>query len=96
MPTVDVPKLRAGTTRSTSPPSGATNRCAFDAVLARAIMRGMTKTENRAAAKAWHAEREAQRREIARAQAAKADLAELDRLRRYLIFHMKSRVTAVP
>jgi hypothetical protein len=36
----------------------------------------MIKAENRAAAKAWHAEREAQRREIARAEAANADLVE--------------------
>jgi hypothetical protein len=56
----------------------------------------MTKAENRAAAKAWHAGREAQRHEIARAEAAKADLAELDRLRRYLIFNMKSKADGRP
>jgi hypothetical protein len=56
----------------------------------------MTKAENKASAKAWHAEREAQRREIARAEAAKADLVELDRLRHYLIFNMKSKVNSRP
>jgi hypothetical protein len=56
----------------------------------------MTKAESRAAAKAWHAEREAARRAIARADAAEVDLAELDRLRRYLIFSMKSRVNGRP
>ncbi|MHC4043576.1 hypothetical protein [Bradyrhizobium sp. 23AC] len=45
----------------------------------------MTKAENRAAAKAWHEERMRQRREEARAADIAADLAELDRLRRYLI-----------
>jgi hypothetical protein len=56
----------------------------------------MTKAENRAAAKAYHLERAAQRRAIARAEAAKADLAELDRLRRYLIFNLKSSVDRRP
>jgi hypothetical protein len=51
----------------------------------------MTKAESRAAAKAWHAEREAARRAIARADAAKADLAELGRLRDYLIFKLQSQ-----
>jgi hypothetical protein len=41
----------------------------------------MTKAENRAAAKVWREYREQQRREAERA----ADIAELDRLRRYLI-----------
>ncbi|WP_234685298.1 hypothetical protein [Bradyrhizobium monzae] len=45
----------------------------------------MTKAENRAAAKAWHEYREQQRREAGRAADIAADLAELDRLRRYLI-----------
>ena len=49
----------------------------------------MTKAENRAAAKAWHEERERQRREAARADAVKADLTELGRLRHYLIFGRK-------
>jgi hypothetical protein len=52
----------------------------------------MTKAENRVAAKAWHAGREAERRAMARTDAAKADLAELDRLRRYLIFNLRSSV----
>lgn len=45
----------------------------------------MTKAENRAAAKAWHEERERQRRELARTEAVKAELVELDRLRCYLM-----------
>lgn len=49
----------------------------------------MTKTENRAAAKAWHEERRRQHAEEARAEAVKAELAEMDRFRRYL---MQSRV----
>jgi hypothetical protein len=52
-------------------------------------MEGMTKAENRAAAKAWHEERMRQRDEEARAQAVAADLAELRRLRHYLIFGRK-------
>lgn len=56
----------------------------------------MTKAENRAAAKAYHLEREAERRVIARAEAAKADLAELGRLRHYLIFGLKSSVDRRP
>ena len=56
----------------------------------------MTKTENRAAAKAWHAEREAERRAVARAEAAKAALAELARLRNYLICKLQSRVERRP
>jgi hypothetical protein len=46
----------------------------------------MTKAENRAAAKAFHEERERLRREEWRAQAFAADLEQLDKLRRYLIF----------
>lgn len=45
----------------------------------------MTKRENRAAAKVWHEERERQRHELAQAEAVKAELAELDRFRRYLM-----------
>jgi hypothetical protein len=45
----------------------------------------MTKAENRAAAKAWREERERKRREVEHAEDVKADLAELDRLRSYLI-----------
>lgn len=45
----------------------------------------MTKAENRAAAKGWHEERERQRRELARTEAVKAELVELDRFRRYLV-----------
>ncbi|MFK4522161.1 hypothetical protein ABIF90_000142 [Bradyrhizobium japonicum] len=49
----------------------------------------MTKAENRAAAKAYHEERMRQRAEEVRAEAVKADLAELGRLRHYLIFGRK-------
>ena len=56
----------------------------------------MTKAENRADARPWHAEREAERRAIARAEAAKADLAELHRLRRCLIFNLRSSVDRRP
>jgi hypothetical protein len=45
----------------------------------------MTKAENRAAAKAWREYREQQRRDAERAADIAADLAELDRLRCYLI-----------
>lgn len=45
----------------------------------------MTKAENRAAAKAWHEERRRQHAEEARAEAVKAELVELNRLRCYLI-----------
>lgn len=45
----------------------------------------MTKAENRAAAKAWHEERQRQRAAEVRAEAIKAELAELDRFRRYLM-----------
>lgn len=51
----------------------------------------MTKAENRAAAKAYHQERMRKLEEEAEAERVKADLAELDRLRRYLIFGIKAR-----
>jgi hypothetical protein len=54
----------------------------------------MTKAENRAAAKAFHEERERKRREQARAITVAADLEQLDALRRYLIFQTKARVPA--
>jgi hypothetical protein len=55
---------------------------------------GMIKTENRAAAKAYHLERMQRHREEARAIAVAADLEEIRRLRHYLIFHTKARVPA--
>jgi hypothetical protein len=54
----------------------------------------MTKAENRAAAKAFHEERERKRREQWRAQAVAADLEQLEKLRRYLIFDTKAREPA--
>jgi hypothetical protein len=54
----------------------------------------MTKAENRAAAKAYHQEQEQKRREAARADAVKADLTELERLRHYLIFSKKAGAPA--
>lgn len=54
----------------------------------------MTKSENRAAAKAYHAEQEAKRQELARRDAVKADLEQLAALRHYLIFNLRSRVDA--
>lgn len=45
----------------------------------------MTKTENRAAAKAYAAAKDRERREAAHADAVKADLEQLAALRRYLI-----------
>ena len=51
---------------------------------------GMTKAENRAAARAYHQEQERKRRELARAEAVRADLVELERLRRYLMFGKKA------
>jgi hypothetical protein len=54
----------------------------------------MTKAENRAAAKAFHEERERLRHEEWRAQAVAADLEQLDKLRRYLIFDTKAREPA--
>ncbi|WP_409191916.1 hypothetical protein [Bradyrhizobium sp. RDM4] len=50
----------------------------------------MTKTANRAAARAYYREQEQKRREIVRAEAAKADLLELERLRRDLMFGKKA------
>jgi hypothetical protein len=49
----------------------------------------MTKTENRAAAKAYHQERMQKRRAEAHAIDVAADLEELRRLRHYLIFDRK-------
>lgn len=54
----------------------------------------MTKTENKAAAKAFRDEQEAKRREQIRQDAAKADLEELAKLRRYLVTGLRSRVDA--
>jgi hypothetical protein len=51
----------------------------------------MTKAENRAAAKAYHQERMRKLDEEAEAARVKADLAELDRLRRYLTFGTQAR-----
>ena len=50
----------------------------------------MTKTENRAAARAYAAEKEARRRAEAQADAIKADLEQLENLRRYLIMGWRS------
>jgi hypothetical protein len=55
-------------------------------------MAPMTKTENRAAAKAYHQERIQRHREEAHAIAVAADLEELRRLRHYLIFEKKAGV----
>jgi hypothetical protein len=52
----------------------------------------MTKVENRAAAKAYHQEKERRWREEARAAAVAADLEELGKLRHYLIFRAKAHV----
>lgn len=54
----------------------------------------MTKTENRAAAKAFHREQDRQRREESQAEATAADLEELRKLRDYLIFKARSGVPA--
>jgi hypothetical protein len=54
----------------------------------------MTKAENRAAAKAFDEDRERKRREEWRAQAVAADLDQLDKLRRYLIFDTRAREPA--
>ncbi|MCK1441122.1 hypothetical protein HAP41_0000016095 [Bradyrhizobium barranii subsp. apii] len=51
----------------------------------------MTKAENRAAAKAHHKGRMRKIDEEAEVERVKADLAELDRLRRYLIFGTQAR-----
>lgn len=60
---------------------------------------GMTKAENRAAAKAWHEERQRQRAAEARAEAVKVELVELDRFRRYLmqsrLGHTRSLIDAI-
>lgn len=50
----------------------------------------MTKADNRAAAKAHAAEQQAKRHEAAHAEAIKADLDQLEALRRYLIAGWKS------
>jgi hypothetical protein len=50
----------------------------------------MTQEENRAAAKAWREYREQQRRESEPAANIAADLVELDRLWRYLIFNRRA------
>jgi len=52
----------------------------------------MTKTENRAAAKAYAQEKERRRLDLAREAAVAADLEPLGRLRRYLIFERRSDV----
>jgi hypothetical protein len=52
----------------------------------------MTKTENRAAAKAYHQERMQRHHEEAHVQAVAADIEELRRLRHYLIFNAKVRI----
>jgi hypothetical protein len=52
----------------------------------------MTKTENRAAAKAYQQEKERRWREEARAAAIAADLEELGKLRHYLIFNAKAKI----
>lgn len=54
----------------------------------------MTKKDNRAAAKAYHEEQEAKRREAARQAAITADLEQLAALRTYLIFHRRVTVPA--
>jgi acetyl-CoA carboxylase alpha subunit len=53
----------------------------------------MTKAENRAAAKAHQQEKERRWREEARAAAVAADLEEIRKLRDYLIFRAKARVS---
>jgi hypothetical protein len=52
----------------------------------------MTKTENRAAARAYQKERMQRHQNEAHALAVAADLEELRRLRNYLIHHAKARV----
>ena len=54
----------------------------------------MTKTENRAAAKAYQEEKQRQWREEARAAAVASDLEQLAALRKYLIFDRKAGVSA--
>jgi hypothetical protein len=53
---------------------------------------GLTKTENRAAVKAFRQEKERKWREEEHAQAVAADLEELRRIRHYLIFNKKAGV----
>jgi hypothetical protein len=57
-----------------------------------AFVAGMTKTENRAAAKAYQQEKERRWREETQAAAVAADLEEMRKLREYLIFHAKAKV----
>lgn len=52
----------------------------------------MTKTENRAAANAYHQERMQKHRDESRAIAVAADLEQLRRIRHYLIFDKKAGV----
>lgn len=66
----------------------------FDVRLLQRSTAGMTKAENRAAARAWHRERQQALREQIRRAAVAADLAELDRLRRYLILEAKGGVSS--
>jgi hypothetical protein len=54
----------------------------------------MTKTENRAAAKAYQQEKDLRWREEARAAAVAADIEEMRKLRHYLLFHAQARVPA--
>jgi hypothetical protein len=54
----------------------------------------MTKSDNRAAAKAFREEQELKRQEEARQEAVKADLVELGALRHYLMFNLRSSVPA--
>lgn len=54
----------------------------------------MTKADNRAAAQAYHHERQQKYREEAHAAAIKADLEQLAALRKYLLFGLKARVPA--
>jgi hypothetical protein len=56
----------------------------------------MTKTGNRAAAKAYQQDKERRWREEARAAAVAADLDELRKLRRYLIFNAKAHAPCQP
>ena len=58
----------------------------------KAFVAGMTKTENRAAAKAFRQQRDQERHKEWHAQAVAADLEELRRLRHYLIFNKKAGV----
>ncbi len=53
----------------------------------------MTKVENRAAAREWHRQRQKELRDEMHRAAVAADLAELGRLRRYLIFQAQAGVS---